>query len=499
MKNYIISIDQSTSATKAVVFSERCEFVRRATVPHKQYYPHPEWVEHDAEELYANTLAAIRQVVEGNEADANYSIAITNQRETVVVWNKETAAPVYNAVVWQCRRGADICSELVRQGYTPTVRQKTGLVIDPYFSASGIRWILDNVEGAGRLAEEGKLLAGTIDSWLLWKLTGGKIHATDYTNASRTLLFNIHTLDWDEELLTLFAIPRSMMADVKPCDSVFGETTADGIFRQPVSIAGILGDSHGALVGQICFEPGMGKATYGTGSSVMVNIGRQPIIASGGLVTSVGFAACNKVYYAYEGNIHCTGATVKWLHEKLQIIDTPAQAEALAESIPDNGGVYFVPAFTGLGAPWWEPQAKAMLYGMTLGSGKAHIVRAGLEAIAYQVKDLVHQMTIQAGISLKELRVDGGPTKNMFLMQFQSDMLNTRVSISQIEEASALGAAIMNGLARNLWNGLDEAAALHKSQKSIVPKMDNNLRNNLYAGWLDCIKRIRENLINNNK
>ncbi|MDR2146181.1 MAG: glycerol kinase GlpK [Tannerella sp.] len=489
--SYIIAIDQSTSATKAVVFNEKCELIRRATVPHKQYYPQPGWVEHDPEEIYANTLLAVRQVVEGYEAGAaQYSIAITNQRETAVVWNRETGLPVYNAVVWQCRRGAAKCSELIRQGYSDTVREKTGLIIDPYFSASGVQWILDHVEGVRRLAENGTLLAGTMDSWLLWKMTGGKVHATDYTNASRTLLFNIRKLDWDGELLSLFTIPRSMMAEVRPCDSVFGETTMNGLFREPVCIAGILGDSHGALAGQMCFEAGMGKATYGTGSSVMVNIGEQPVIVSGGLVTSVGFTACNRVYYACEGNIHSTGATVKWLQEKMQLIDDPARTEALATSIPDSEGVYFVPAFTGLGAPWWNPEAKAMLYGMTLGSGKAHVVRAALEAIAYQVKDLIDQMTAQANISLKELRVDGGPTRNKFLMQFQSDILNTKVNVSQIEEASALGAAIMNGLVRNLWKNPDEVTALHQSKMTVTPEMKDDVRNRLYSGWLDCIKRI---------
>lgn len=493
MKNYIISIDQSTSATKAVLFNEKCELLFRATVPHQQYYPQPGWVEHDAEEIYANTLKAVAEVMASGQIEegATCSVAITNQRETAVVWNKETGKPVCRAVVWQCRRGAEICTELVERGHSETIKRKSGLLVDPYFSASGIRWILDNVEGARTLADQAKLLAGTIDSWLLWKLTEGKVHATDYTNASRTLLFNIHTLDWDDELLSLFTIPRNMMPELKPCDSIFGESCFEGIFSHPVVIAGMLGDSHGALAGQMCFEPGMGKATYGTGSSVMVNIGEEAVDASGGLVTSVGFAACGKVYYAFEGNIHCTGATIKWLEEKLKLIDSPAEVEALATSIPDTGGVYFVPAFAGLGAPWWNPQAKAMIHGMNLGTEKAHVVRAALEAIAYQVKDLVDLMTAQAGISLKELRVDGGPTRNDFLMQFQSDMLAAPINRSTIEEASALGAVVMNGLARGVWKSLEEVSAQRQAEEVIRPAMDEELGKQYYKGWINAINRTQ--------
>ncbi len=493
MGSYIISIDQSTAATKAVLFNEKCEFVFRETIPHKQYYPQAGWVEHDAEEIYNNTLNAVKKVVESGSmsADATCSLAITNQRETCVVWNKETGKPIYNAVVWQCQRGVDICNNLVKKGYADLIKQKSGLIIDPYFSASGIQWILDNVEGARSLAEEGKLLAGTIDAWLLWKFTEGKVHATDYTNASRTLLFNINTLNWDDELLSLFTIPRSMMPEAKPCDSIFGETTLEDLFPKSIVIAGMLGDSHGALAGQMCFDAGMGKTTYGTGSSVMVNIGEEPIEASGGLVTSVGFAACNKVFYAYEGNIHSTGGTIKWLQDKLELIDSPAEVEALATSIPDNDGVYFVPAFSGLGAPWWDSNAKAMIYGMTLGAGKAHVVRAALEAIGYQVKDLVDLMAEKAGITLKELRVDGGATKNDFLMQFQSDILSVDINRSNIEEASALGAIVMNGLARGTWKSLEEVATLRQNDKVFTPNMNEETRQQLYAGWVSAINRTQ--------
>lgn len=495
MGNYIISVDQSTAATKAVLFNEKCEFIYRETIPHKQHYPQAGWVEHDAEEIYINTLKAVKMVVERGSipADATCSLAITNQRETCVVWNKETGKPIHHAVVWQCQRGVEICNNLVKKGYAELIKQKSGLIIDPYFSASGLQWILDNVEGARNLAEKGKLLAGTIDAWLLWKLTEGKVHATDYTNASRTLLFNIHTLDWDDELLSLFSIPRSMMPEVKPCDSIFGETSLEGLFPKGIVIAGMLGDSHGALAGQMCFEVGMGKTTYGTGSSVMVNIGEQPIEATGGLVTSVGFAACNKVFYAYEGNIHSTGGTIKWLQDKLELINSPKEVEALAESVPDNDGVYFVPAFSGLGAPWWNSKVRAMIYGMTLSAGKAHVVRAALESIAYQVKDLMDLMTEKAGITLKELRVDGGATKNNFLMQFQSDILSVKINRSNVEEASALGAVVMNGLARGIWKSLDEVAKLRQNDKIFTPKMNDETRQQLYGGWLSAIDKVQNN------
>lgn len=492
--NYIISIDQSTSATKAVVFDEHCRLVCRKNVAHHQYYPKPGWVEHDAEEIYRNTVDAIRQAVSSmNDDDASYSLAITNQRETAVVWNKTTGRPVYNAVVWQCQRGEDICENLKKQGYTDFIRERSGLLIDPYFAASGVKWILDNVDGARQAAEQGELLMGTIDTWLVWKLTGGKQHVTDYTNASRTLLFNIHTLDWDDELLRLFTIPRSMMAQPMPCDSVFGETTVEGLFSEPIQIAGMLGDSHGALAGQMCFEAGMGKATYGTGSSVMVNIGTSSVSAPEGLVTSVGFAAQGKVFYAFEGNIHCTGATIKWMTDNLKLIDSPADIEGFATGVEDNGGVYLVPAFAGLGAPWWHPHAKAIICGMTLATEKGHVCRAALESIAYQIKDLVDLMTGKAGIALKELRVDGGPTKNHFLMQFQADMLNACINRSDVEEASAMGAMVMNGLARGVWSSLEEVAALRTSDNRIMPKMDDAERNRLYDGWRNAIKKLIEN------
>lgn len=486
----IIAIDQSTSATKAILFKDTLELVRRVNIAHKQYYPQSGWVEHDAEEIFANAVSAIEQVIRESGVDPVEvkSLAITNQRETVVVWDKQTGKPISNAVVWQDLRGTAICNELKSKGYADTVREKTGLLIDPYFSAGGVKWLLDNIEGARQKADAGELLMGTIDSWLVWKLTAGKSHATDYTNASRTLLFNIHTLDWDDELLEWFTIPRSMMPCPQPCDSVLGETDVEGNLPVPVPIAGVIGDSHGALTGQMCFESGMGKATYGTGSSVMVNIGNEPLAAPEGLVTSVGFAAAGKVFYAFEGNIHCTGATIKWLVDGLKLVDNAAETESLAASLSDNGGVYFVPAFAGLGAPWWNPDAKAVICGMTLGTGQAHVARAALEAIAYQVKDLVDGMKI----NLKTLRVDGGPTKNKFLMQFQADMLNASIERSVVEEASALGAVVMNGLAREVWRNFEDVSRLRKQAETIIPKMNTETRENLHNGWLKAVKMINK-------
>lgn len=492
MKTKIIAIDQSTSATKAMLFNDACELLYRVNIPHHQIYPHAGWVEHDAVEIYQNMLKAISCVLEqdDNKEESTYSLAITNQRETVVVWDKYTGQPIYNAVVWQCMRGASICQALKDKGYSELVREKTGLLIDPYFSASGVKWILDNVDGARQKAENGSLLMGTIDSWLIWKLTEGKVHATDYTNASRTLLFNIHTLQWDDELLKLFTIPASMMPRLLPCDSVFGETTLEGLFQEPIQIAGVLGDSHGALMGQMCFEAGFGKATYGTGSSVMMNIGENALAAPEGLVTSVGFAALGKVFYAFEGNIHCTGATIKWLVEQIHLIDTPAQIEEYASSVSNTEGVYFVPAFAGLGAPWWRSDVKAAIFGMTLGTTKSHLLRAALESIAYQVKDLADMMSQSAGIPLKELRVDGGPTKNNLLMNFQADMLQAPICCSDVEEASALGAVLMNGLARRKWNTFTEILSLRKEQKLRLPQMTQTDVDVLYKGWKHAVKTL---------
>ena len=486
MTQRIIAIDQSTSSTKALLFDEQCRIVARTNVDHKQYYPQTGWVEHDAEEIYQNMVEAIRQLP---QEDATYSLAITNQRETAVVWNKLTGKPIAKAVVWQDTRGAELCRQLRDTGKTQMVMDKSGLLIDPNFSASGVKWLLDNVAGAREQAGRGELMMGTIDTWLVWKLTGGKVHATDYTNASRTMLFNIHTMQWDDDLLALFDIPRSMMPAVMPCDAIYGETTVEGMFSAPIQIAGVLGDSHGALVGQMCFTKGSGKVTYGTGSSVMVNIGEEPKPAPKGLVTSVGYSAFGKTYYGFEGNIYSTGATLKWIADQLQLVGHPSEMEALATSVEDNGGVYIVPAFSGLGAPWWQSDVKGAVFGLTFATTKAHFLRAALESIAYQIKDLVDVMARATGGRLTDICADGGPTKNQFLMQFQANMLETPVVCTEVDDASALGAVIMNGFARGLWKSFEEVIPLRKVTKIYQPQ-DDPQRFNLYQAWRNAVNQL---------
>ena len=496
MVQRIIAIDQSTSSTKALLFDEQCKVVARTNVDHKQYYPQTGWVEHDAEEIYQNMIEAIRALLEmRNEKlemrNAQFSLCITNQRETAVVWNKATGKPIANAVVWQDTRGAELCRQLRADGKAEMVMTKSGLLIDPNFSASGVKWLLDNIEGARDAANRDELLMGTIDTWLVWKLTGGKTFATDTTNASRTMLFNIHTLDWDDDLLALFDIPRSMMPEVKACDAIYGETTCEGLFSEPIQIAGVLGDSHGALVGQMCFEPGSGKVTYGTGSSVMVNIGEEPKAAPQGLVTSVGFSALGKTWYGFEGNIYSTGATLKWICDQLQLIGKPSEMEALATSVADNGGVYIVPAFSGLGAPWWQSDVKGAVFGLTFATTKAHFLRAALESIAYQIKDLVDVMAHATGGRLKEIAADGGPTKNQFLMQFQADMLDTPVVCTEVDDASALGAVIMNGFARGLWKSFDEVTGFRVVTQTFQPTTHlSSLTSHLYEGWRNAVNQL---------
>ena len=507
MTQRIIAIDQSTSSTKALLFDEQCHVVARTNVDHKQYYPKTGWVEHDAEEIYQNMIEAIKLLVASSHLSpltSHLSLAITNQRETAVVWNKLTGKPIANAVVWQDTRGAELCRQLRVEGKTEMVMQKSGLLIDPNFSASGVKWLLDHVEGAREAANRGELLMGTIDTWLVWKLTGGKTFATDTTNASRTMLFNIHTLDWDDDLLALFDIPRSMMPEVRACDAIYGETTCEGLFSSPIQIAGVLGDSHGALVGQMCFEKGSGKVTYGTGSSVMVNIGEEPQTAPEGLVTSVGFSALGKTYYGFEGNIYSTGATLKWICDQLQLIGKPSEMEALATSVEDNGGVYIVPAFSGLGAPWWQSDVKGAVFGLTFATTKAHFLRAALESIAYQIKDLVDVMVnslkpaaeansslFTLHSSLKEIAADGGPTKNQFLMQFQADMLDTPVVCTEVDDASALGAVIMNGFARGLWHSFDEVVGFRVVTQTYRPNVQRSTFNvQLYKGWRNAVNQL---------
>jgi glycerol kinase len=493
MKNYILSIDQSTSATKAVLFDDTARVIDRISTDHGQYYPKPGWVEHDPDEIFKNTLQVIRTIVRKNPNAQIAVLAITNQRETVVVWDAATGKPIYNAIVWQCNRGADRCKKLKDDGWQNKIRDKTGLIIDPYFSATGISWILENVPGAREKAEQGTLKFGTIDSWLIWKLTEDKVHATDYSNACRTMLFNINTMDWDKEIMEELKIPMSMAPQPKCADDIFGHTTAEGVFKHSIPLAGVLGDSHAALFGQLCFETGMGKATYGTGSSIMMNIGDKPVESPEGLVTSVGYGLKDGTAYVFEGNIHCTGATIKWLQDDLKLIQSSAETEQIAMTVSSTDGVYLVPAFAGLGAPYWDHEARAIICGMTRGTQKAHVVRAALEAIAYQVKDLVDLMTEKAGIKLQELRVDGGPVKNNFLMQFQADMLRAKINRSDIAEASALGVALAAGLATGIWNSLNDLKSTRTGDDYITNKLPEKEVNQLYEGWKKAVEKTLTN------
>ncbi len=488
---HILVIDQSTSGTKAIIFDENACLIHRETIAHKQYYPRAGWVEHDPEEIYSNTLIAIKSVIKNsnvNPADIA-GLAITNQRETIVAWNGHTGKPVYHAVVWQCQRGREICDELKEKGMEPLFQSKTGLIIDPYFSASGIHWIFNSVKSAKEIAKDGNLFIGTVDTWLIWKLTGGQSHVTDLSNACRTMLFNIHDLTWDKEILNIFGIDNITLPEVKFSDEVFGKTNLDGYISHPIPITGVMGDSHAALFGQNCFKPGLAKATYGTGSSIMMNIGAGPLESPKGLVTSVGFGIKNKVHYVFEGNIHSTGATISWMIDELGLLENSGESEGLALSVPDTNGVYLVPAFTGLGAPYWNNQARALITGMDRGTTKAHIVRAALEAIAYQVKDLIDLMTTGSGIDLIELRVDGGPTKNKFLMQFQADMLGTSIIKNNIEEASALGVALAAGLNLGFWNDLHELEQLSKDKVLFDARMGKKHMERYYAGWKKAVER----------
>ena len=491
MKKFILSVDQSTSATKAIIFDNTGKLVSRADKEHRQFYPQPAWVEHDPEEIYRNTCEVMKSVVTkaGIPFEEVACLSLTNQRETVVVWDRTTGKPVYNAIVWQCQRGAAVCRQLEEAGHGESIKKKTGLIIDPYFSASGVKWILDNVEGVRERADKGEIACGTIDSWLIFNLTNGKMHATDHSNACRTMLFNINTLKWDNDILQLLGIPASMMPEVKSSNALFGEVECREAFPVNLPIAGVMGDSHAALFGQLCLEPGLGKATYGTGSSVMMNIGKKSLEAPGGLVTSVGFSFNNEVDYVFEGNIHCTGDTIKWLVDNMELLKNSKESEAMARAVPDNGGVYFVPAFAGLGAPYWNNTARAMITGMDRGSRKEHIVRAALEAIAFQIKDVIDRMTRKSGIDLRELRVDGGPTGNQFLMQFQADMLGSTIHISNIEEASALGAALMGGITSGIWKNFDDLKNTRSAGKKISSRMEEEQRNYLHKGWQLAVQK----------
>ncbi len=491
MERWILAIDQSTSGTKAILFDESGRLVLRRTMEHTQYYPHPGWVEHDAVEIDRKLRQAATEVLEESGIDRRgiAAVAITNQRETTLVWDADTGTPVYNAIVWQCGRAGAICKELIERGYGPSIQERTGLVVSPYFSAPKVKWILDNVPGVREKAEAGRLCFGTMDSWVVWQLTGGKVHATDFSNASRTMLFNIHDRRWDPELLGWFGIPESMMPAVRSSDEIFGHTTLGKLLPVPVPVTGVMGDSQAALFGQNCFGKGMAKATYGTGSSIMMNIGERPLLSQQGLVTSIAWGRSGRIDYVLEGNINCAGDTIKWLADGLELISDSRQSESIAASLADNDGVYLVPAFLGLGAPYWDSDARASITGMSRGTKRSHLVRAALESIAYQVKDIIDLMIQESGIPLRELRVDGGPTRNEFLMKFQADLLNGTVVRSGIAELSALGAAYMAGLAVGLWQSQRELQALRTEYAVFSGDMSDDARKALYRGWREAVRR----------
>lgn len=491
-KRYILAVDQSTSGTKSMVVDSRGEILARSSKEHVQHYPKLGWVEHDPLEIYENVKTVLKDVVNKCNLKPSdiYVIAITNQRETVVVWDRNTGVPVYNAIVWQCRRTAEICDELRNKGLEDIIKEKTGLMLDPYFSATKVKWILDNVQGAREKADRGELLLGNIDSWLIWKLTGGKSHATDYTNASRTLMFNIKTLAWDDDLLKIFDIPETMLPEVKCSDDIFGETKSGELFDISLPISGVIGDSQGALFGQQCFEVGMAKATYGTGSSILMNIGKQYIEPKSGLVTAIAWGVDGEVEYALEGIIHCTGDTIKWVKENLGLFQEFSELEEMINSVSDNENVYVVPAFSGLGIPYWDAYARAAIVGMSRGSNKKHIVRAAVESIAYQIRGAVEVIQSESLISLKELRVDGGPTSNKFLMQFQADMLKVNVVKASIAELSSMGSVYLAGLAAGIWNSKEEIRKLRKASDIYEAVMEDSLREKYYDGWQKAVKRV---------
>ncbi|AEH48432.1 glycerol kinase GlpK [Parageobacillus thermoglucosidasius] len=490
MEQYILSLDQGTTSSRAILFNQKGEIVHIAQREFKQYFPKPGWVEHNANEIWGSVLAVIATVLSETSIKPEQvaAIGITNQRETTVVWDKHTGLPVYNAIVWQSRQTADICGWLKQQGYDDLFRQKTGLLIDPYFSGTKVKWILDNVDGAREKAEKGDLLFGTIDTWLIWKLSGGRAHVTDYSNASRTLMFNIHTLQWDEEILTILGIPKSMLPEVRPSSEVYAKTIPHHFFGVEVPIAGAAGDQQAALFGQACFEEGMAKNTYGTGCFMLMNTGEKAVQSKHGLLTTIAWGIDGKVEYALEGSIFVAGSAIQWLRDGLRMIKQAADSETYAEKVDSTDGVYVVPAFVGLGTPYWDSDVRGAVFGLTRGTTKEHFIRATLESLAYQTKDVLTAMEADAGIALKTLRVDGGAVKNNFLMQFQSDMLGVPVERPVINETTALGAAYLAGLAVGYWKDRKEIASQWQLERQFEPKMEKEKQEKLYDGWKKAVK-----------
>ncbi|HWD86979.1 MAG TPA: glycerol kinase GlpK [Mucilaginibacter sp.] len=484
MEQYILALDQGTTSSRAIVFDHKGQIRSVAQKEFTQIFPQPGWVEHDPNEIWSSqaSVAAEVTVKIGINGSHIKAIGITNQRETTIVWDRNTGEPIYNAIVWQDRRTAGFCDQLKHDGHSDLIRLKTGLVIDAYFSGSKIRWILDNVPGARAKADAGELAFGTVDSWLIWKFTRGTVHATDVTNASRTMLFNIRTLEWDDELLKIFGIPKSMLPEVKQSSEHYGET-ATTIFASKIPIAGIAGDQHAALFGQMCIGNGMVKNTYGTGCFMLMNIGEQFIESKNNLLTTIAWKIGGKTLYAFEGSIFIAGAVVQWLRDGLGVIKSSAEVEKLALSVPDTGGVYFVPAFAGLGAPYWNPEARGTIVGLTRGTTAGHIARAALQSIAYQTRDVLKAMEADSGVPISELRVDGGATANDLLMQFQANLLNCKVIRPTIVETTALGAAYLAGLATGYWNSVEEIERLWQTEKEFDPAADRAGIEQGVQGW----------------
>jgi len=492
MAKYILALDQGTTSSRAILFDENGIIISSAQKEFTQIFPQPGWVEHDPMEIWQTQSSMAKEALESaslNASDAA-AIGITNQRETVVVWDRKSGKPIYNAIVWQDKRTAGYCDELKSQGHADMIRLKTGLVVDAYFSGTKVKWILDNVEGAREKAESGELAMGTIDTWLIWNFTEGRLHVTDVTNASRTLIYNINTMEWDNELLELLTIPRSMLPVVRESSEVYGNTSAS-ILGAEVPIAGIAGDQQAALFGQMCTKPGMVKNTYGTGCFMLMNIGDEPTQSNNNLLTTVAWKIDGKTQYAFEGSIFIAGAVVQWLRDSLKIIKTSSEVEELANSVESSDGVYFVPAFSGLGAPYWDQDVKGSLLGLTRGSTDAHIAKAALEAIAYQTMDVLNAMEADAGVSIQELRVDGGATVNNGLMQFQADVLDTETVRPKIVETTAMGAAFLAGLAVGYWSDLEEIEQIWQTDRRVLPTQEREKIEDGIRGWHRAIKALR--------
>jgi glycerol kinase len=491
-EKFILALDQGTTSSRAIIFNHSGEIVAVAQKPFEQIFPQPGWVEHDANEIWYSQSSVAAEVVA--KADLNgtniAAIGITNQRETAIVWDRATGIPVYNAIVWQDRRTAKYCDELKEKGWSEKIKEKTGLVIDAYFSGTKVKWILDNVKGVRERAEKGELCFGTVDSWLIWKFTRGEMHITDVTNACRTLLFNIHTMTWDKELLELLTIPESMLPEVRQSSEIYGNT-ATTLFATKIPIAGIAGDQQAALFGQMCVEEGMTKNTYGTGCFMLMNTGNKPVLSKNNLLTTVAWKINGEVTYALEGSVFVGGAAIQWLRDGLGIIKTAAESEALSASVEDNGGVYFVPALTGLGAPYWDQYARGAIFGITRGTTSAHIARAALEGIAFQVNDLLRSMESDSGKKSTELRVDGGAVANNALMQFQSDIFGSNVTRPHILETTALGAAYLAGLAVGYWKNIDEVKKQWAVERKFDPEMDKADTEKLLHFWKKAVERTR--------